>query len=300
MWPSEQNSNDWCESVVVTIYKQADGCPNEQYGGIRYVGTVSKLLASTILRRLSDTRKRGFREVWADISPDRVCNDHIFTLHLKLESTHMFIRFKIPVFLDLKSTFDSVGRAVLWSCFSSNGVPEKSISFIQSVYRNSRNRVPAYGHLSPRFTSKSGFRQGWPFSILLLTWLHRQSCSLVTIVAFIFAQKGIILTWNMRTMLCYRVWTQICRRTISIVLTMVRVCLACVLPVRSVKCCCGSGLTQSWILFLKRNNYFLWTDLVNWRVEHRMKCLRACRRPDWYLLMWVIRGLSVTYEGSSY
>lgn len=63
------------------------------------------------------------------------------------------------------------------------------------------------------------------------------------------------------------------------------------LHLRSVRCCCSTGLVQNQILFLQQSNWMGWTDLVTWIVishlliTHQMKCVRTCRtRRDIRLL----------------
>ncbi|KAH9582966.1 hypothetical protein MS3_00007543 [Schistosoma haematobium] len=68
------------------------------------------------------------------------------------------------VFLDLKASFDSVDREILWQCPSLRGVPQKYINLVKALYSNTTSRVRAYGELSSAFATSSGVRQGCPLS----------------------------------------------------------------------------------------------------------------------------------------
>jgi hypothetical protein len=171
VWENEQVPHEWCESVIVPIYKKGDRSSCENHRGISLVNVASKLLAGIILRRLSDARERYTRENQAGFRPGRGCIDHIFTLRQILEHRHTFNRPTIALFLDLKAAFDSVDRSSLWHCLSLKGVPPNFISIIQSLYSNSRSRVRAYGNFSTEFTTVSGVRQGCPLSPFLFNFV---------------------------------------------------------------------------------------------------------------------------------
>lgn len=57
-----------------------------------------------------------------------------------LEHGCAFHILKSSVFIDLKSAFDLVGRAILWRCLSLKDVPEEIISLSYSSYANARIR----------------------------------------------------------------------------------------------------------------------------------------------------------------
>jgi hypothetical protein len=76
----------------------------------------------------------------------------------------------VIVFLDIRAAFDSVDRTVLWNCLMRNGVPEKYINILKSLYLHTSAQVRAYGQLSPSFEVSSGVRQGCPISPFLFNY----------------------------------------------------------------------------------------------------------------------------------
>lgn len=66
-----------------------------------------------------------------------------------------FCKHTTHVFLNLEAAFNSVGRSILWPCFSLEGEWEKFVLLTQSPYVNNRGWVRAYGDFSPKFTTRS-------------------------------------------------------------------------------------------------------------------------------------------------
>ena len=75
------------------------------------------------------------------------------------------------VFLDLKSSFDSVDRQALWRYLALKGVLPKFLNLLKALYADSCDRVRVYGKLSSKFSTSSGFRQGCPFSPFLFNFV---------------------------------------------------------------------------------------------------------------------------------
>lgn len=78
------------------------------------------------------------------------------------------------LFLDLKTTFKTVGREILWGCLRLKVTPEELSSFLESLYMNSQSRVRA----------NRGF----------LIWIHLQKWCSSELLAFNFAVE--IITEN--------------------------------------------------------------------------------------------------------
>ena len=88
-----------------------------------------------------------------------------------LEQRHMYRRPKILVFLDFKGAFDSVDRSVLLNILAQQGMPQKFVHIIRSLYSHTSGRVRVYGELSKSFPTKSGVRQGCPLSPFLFNFV---------------------------------------------------------------------------------------------------------------------------------
>lgn len=170
LWEQETVPADWSHSVIVPIFKGGSRSECGNHRGISLISIASKLLASIVLRRLTDARESQIREEQAGFRRSRGCIDHIFTLRQLLEHRHLYGRPTLVVFLDIKGAFDSVDRCALWNCLIRKGVPEKYVNIIRALYRHNSGRVRAYGKLSPPFKISSGVRQGCPLSPFLFNF----------------------------------------------------------------------------------------------------------------------------------
>lgn len=87
-WGREGNRNDWCESLIVPIYKKGNTSPCENCRRIILVSNVSELLLTIVVRQLSSTRERYRSENQAIFRPSRACIDQIFNSRQILEQRH--------------------------------------------------------------------------------------------------------------------------------------------------------------------------------------------------------------------
>jgi hypothetical protein len=63
-------------------------------------------------------------------------------------------------YVDLKAAFNSVHQAALWKALQGVGVPSLSLNLIRDLHNGTGARVRVGSHLSARFNTASGVRQG--------------------------------------------------------------------------------------------------------------------------------------------
>jgi len=63
-------------------------------------------------------------------------------------------------YVDLMSAVDSVDRKALWKAVPGIGCPGALVNLIQDLHSNTNSQVRIVNRLSPRFTTRSGVRQG--------------------------------------------------------------------------------------------------------------------------------------------
>jgi len=70
--------------------------------------------------------------------------------------------------VDLKKTFDTVLRDLLWQVLEGLGISGRILECLRSMYRQDQAYLlhPEEG-LMPIFFYRIGVKQGWPFSLLL-------------------------------------------------------------------------------------------------------------------------------------
>jgi hypothetical protein len=171
IWIQETVPVPWTRSIVVPIYKKGQRTDCSNHRGISLIASVSKLLATVILRRLSSAREQEAREEQAGFRSGRGCIDQLFTLRLILEHRRTYFRPTIVVFLDIKAAFDAVDRNALWHCLLRNGVPTKFVNILKALYTNTQGRVRVYNEISSNFEITSGVRQGCPISPFLFNFV---------------------------------------------------------------------------------------------------------------------------------
>jgi hypothetical protein len=171
IWEKESVPDNWGESIVIPVFKKGTRSECDNHRGISLTPVVTRLLASIILHRLTAAREAYTREQQAGFRPGRGCIDHIFTLRQVLEQRHTYRRPTILVFLDFKGAFDSVDRSVLLKTLARQGMPQRFVNIIGSLYSQTKGRVRVYGELSKNFPTRSGVRQGCPLSPFLFNFI---------------------------------------------------------------------------------------------------------------------------------
>lgn len=207
--------------MILTIYRNYRWShENQRTSGL--VNTASKLLTGITHGRLSSNRESWMRIKQTGFCPVKGCVGQVFTLWQISEHMHMFWRPTISAFLDFKVAFGSHDREILCHYLSPKGVSEKFTFSNFCVQTAEPEFVPTTmcHPSSPRevvFITVSPFQLS--FSILSLRWLWRFPYPDVRILALIFTQTGIYLTWDMRVTLCYLVKARRSREFFSIVWT---------------------------------------------------------------------------------
>ena len=171
VWASENVPTNWGHSIIVPIFKKGSRNDCGNHRGISLTPVITRLLASVILRRLTNARESNIREEQAGFRPGRGCIDHIFTLRQVLEQRSIYKRETIAVFLDFKGAFDSVDRVALLESLGRRGMPQKYVNILTALYSHSSAQVRVYNELSAPFNTKSGVRQGCPLSPFLFNFV---------------------------------------------------------------------------------------------------------------------------------
>ena len=82
-------------------------------------------------------------------------------------------------FIDYEKAFDSIDRKSLWKIMRHYGIPQKIVSLIDEMYKNTTCRVLHEGQLTESFEISTGVRQGCLMSpflfILAIDWLTKES-----------------------------------------------------------------------------------------------------------------------------
>jgi hypothetical protein len=90
----------------------------------------------------------------------RSTTDHIFCIRQILEKKWEYNWAVHQLFVDLKKTYDSVRREVLYNILIEFGIPLKLVRLIKMCLNVTYSRVRVGKYLSDRFPIKNGLKQG--------------------------------------------------------------------------------------------------------------------------------------------
>lgn len=71
------------------------------------------------------------------------------------------------LFVDMKATFDSVDRRILYKAMGERGIREELIKRVSVVLKETKSRVKVGGEMGESFWTARGVRQGCPLSPML-------------------------------------------------------------------------------------------------------------------------------------
>ena len=139
-----QFPDQWCESIIVPIYKKGDHTSPGNYRGISLLNVLGKVYTSIINRRLTffanifDKIKEpqaGFREGYSTIDNAYILQG-LIDKQLSKKGGKMFV-----AYVDFLKAFDLVSRPKLFEILSLNGVYGKLYKSLTAMYTKVRARV---------------------------------------------------------------------------------------------------------------------------------------------------------------
>lgn len=165
----EDFPEDWCDSVVVPIYKKGDRCDPENYRGIALIGTALKILTKVITNRLETVcNDLGVlvREQAGFLRREE-CVAQVATLLECCQRRKLKGKNTVLAFLDLRKAYDLVPHDKLFNKIASVGLGPVLVGFLKRMYAKTRLRVRINDELGEAVSYKRGVRQGCPISPLL-------------------------------------------------------------------------------------------------------------------------------------
>lgn len=177
VWNEENFPADWREGHLVKLPKKGDLSNCNNYRGITLLSIPGKVFNRVILERVKEATDSQLRDNQAGFRKHRSCTDQIATLRLIVEQS---IEWNSPLlvnFIDYEKAFDSIDRKTLWKIMRHYGIPQKIVSLIEEMYKNTTCRVLHEGQLTESFEINTGVRQGCLLSpflfILAIDWLMK-------------------------------------------------------------------------------------------------------------------------------
>ena len=179
VWNNEEFPADWREGHLVKLPKKGDLSNCSNYRGITLLSIPGKVFNRVLLERIKEVTDSKLRENQAGFRKHRSCTDQIASLRLIVEQSLEWNSPLLVNFIDYEKAFDSIDRKTLWKIMRHYGIPQKIVSLIEEMYRNTTCRVLHEGQLTESFKINTGVRQGCLLSpflfILAIDWLMKTS-----------------------------------------------------------------------------------------------------------------------------
>ena len=168
--------SNWCESVIIPLFKKGDANDANNYRGIFLCDVSSKLYGCIINSRLKEwidlhdiigKSQAGFKHGYSTI-------DHIFTLLAIVQKQFSKNRKLYVAFIDFEKAFDSVSRKLLWPILSKYGMFGKLLKCIKSMYRDvkAKAKVRCGATFSEYVFCTHGVKQGDVMSPVLFSFIN--------------------------------------------------------------------------------------------------------------------------------
>ena len=164
----------WRDAYITPIFKKGDDLDTNNYRGITIMSNVAKLF-NTILQcrlvkffedqKLIDHKQIAFKK-------EKRTSDHIFTIKTIIQK-YMGRKKKLYCcFVDFRQAFDRVKHYKLLYKLRKTEMGSKMYTVIKNMYTTQRKtlQVKIGNHLSHKFTSNIGVKQGDPLSPILFNF----------------------------------------------------------------------------------------------------------------------------------
>eukprot|EP00249_Psilotum_nudum_P025149 c29391_g1_i1 orf=1144-4386(+) len=127
---------DWCQNIIVPIYKAGDPDVPSNYRTIMISSLMAKLYSIIVESEIASwTEKRHLRAVsQAGFRPYHSTTDHLLTLRTLIEQGKEVKRTTFCCFVDFEKAFDTVPRHLLWKRLAEIGLPNTLIQAAQELY----------------------------------------------------------------------------------------------------------------------------------------------------------------------
>ena len=157
--------NNWCESIILPLYKKGEVNDPGNYRGISLTDISSKIYGTIINKRIQKwvDENNITGEVQAGFKSGYSTIDHVFTLMACVQKRFCNTnkRKLYVAFIDFRKCFDTINRNILWPILKKNGIKGKLFDCIRSMYEKVLARVRSrQDTLTEQINCTLGVKQG--------------------------------------------------------------------------------------------------------------------------------------------
>ena len=155
----EEPPSQWSESITIPLYKgKGDALECSKYRGLRLLEHGMKINEKVLVNRLTPLIQ--IKNSQFGCTAGKSTTDAIFIMRSLQEKYLQKNKQLFHIFVDLEKAFDRIPRSAIKWALRRQLVPERLITLIMSLYRNSGSQVRIAGVLSDRFPVSVGVHQG--------------------------------------------------------------------------------------------------------------------------------------------
>jgi hypothetical protein len=134
------------------------------------LSTTYKVLSNILLSRLTPYAEEITGEHYYGFRCNSSTTDHIVCIRQLIEKKWEYIQAVHQLFIDFKTSYDSVRREVLCNILIEFGKPMKLVRLVKMCLNETYSRIRVGKHLSDTFPIKNGLKQGDALSPLLFNF----------------------------------------------------------------------------------------------------------------------------------
>ena len=114
IWQTGEWPTPWTQSLVITLLKKGNLQQCQNYRTISLISHPSKVMLKIILNRLKPQVEKIIAEEQAGFRAERSTTEQIFNLQILCEKYLQHQQDLYHVFIDFKTSFDTIWHAALW------------------------------------------------------------------------------------------------------------------------------------------------------------------------------------------
>ncbi len=167
---SEAYPDEWCNAIIIPVYKSGDKDDPSNYRGISLLTCISKLFTKILNDRLIRwaTVSGKMYDIQAGFTKGKSTVDHIFVLQTLVSKYLSKTKGRFySVYVDFSKAFDTVSHLHLFYSLLNGNLHGRIINLLRNMYTKLKSCVSINGILSEDFACKLGTIQGCMMSPFL-------------------------------------------------------------------------------------------------------------------------------------